>query len=85
MEIDARAEEVRRSEGEHSRIGGAQPVADPGLTDSSWQSVSVCVAPVMLVFQPLKVLQFNVAVELGESTSTPKPKLSATSGAVRPI
>ena len=56
-----------------------------GRGDRFLQSVSVCVAPTMSVFQPLKVLQFNIAVELGESTSTPKPKLSATSGAVRPI
>ncbi len=35
-------------------------------------------------FQPLKLLQVTVAVD-GEITSTPKPKSSGTSGAVRPI
>ena len=40
--------------------------------------------PSKSVFQPLKVLQVTVAVDPG-STATPKPKLSGTSGAVRPI
>ena len=40
--------------------------------------------PFKSVFQPLKVLQVTVAVDPG-SNSTPKPKLSGTSGAVRPI
>ncbi len=46
---------------------------------------SVCGGtPTKSVFQPLKVLQVTVAVD-PECTSTPEPKLSGTSGAVRPI